>query len=77
MGVSKVSLWQKLEERGREELKLGRSWYLYAVDLDRNGYGWAVVNFARKDENGHFKTSDSAFGNIKYFDLTVPEMVIN
>ncbi|MBT2759919.1 hypothetical protein [Paenibacillus sp. ISL-20] len=64
-----MNLWQRLEERGREALKLGQSWHLYYVDLDKSGYGWAEVKFARKDTQGIFKTTDSAFGNIEYYDL--------
>ncbi|MFE4571389.1 hypothetical protein [Paenibacillus chitinolyticus] len=64
-----MNLWQRLEDRGREELKLGQSWYLYAVDLDKSGFGWSEVKFARKNTQGMFLTSDCVWGNIKYSDL--------
>lgn len=64
-----MNLWQLLEQRGREELKLGDSWYLYAADLDKSGYGWAEVKFARKGEHDVFLTQHTVFGNIRYSDF--------
>lgn len=63
-----MNLWEKLEQRGRDELKLGESWFLFAVDLDKSGYGYAEVKFSRKNEYGDFRTpySDCPWGNIKY-----------
>lgn len=63
----KMSLWQRLEERGREEFNLNTDWHLYAVDLsdveDR-----AEVKFAMKDVNKYY--SERGFvGNVKYMDI--------
>jgi len=62
-------MWQKLEERGRKKLKLGQSWCLFYVDLDKCGHGWAEVKFTRKNEHGEFMIHDTAFGNIQYSDF--------
>ncbi|OME55515.1 hypothetical protein BSK59_13645 [Paenibacillus odorifer] len=64
-----MNLWQQLEVRGRDNLKLGQSWKMYAVDLDKCGYGWAEVKFARKSEHDEYLTNDTVFGNIQYSDL--------
>lgn len=64
-----MNLWQKIEERGREEFMIGESWHLYAVDLDKDNYGLAEVKLAQKDPQGRYKSDHSVIGHVKYFDL--------
>lgn len=63
-----MNLWQRIEERGREELNLNEMWHLYAVNLDSSGYGFADVKFAQK-EFDKFVTGHTVSGSVKYLDL--------
>ncbi|RXZ78055.1 hypothetical protein EBB07_28785 [Paenibacillaceae bacterium] len=60
--------WQKIEQRGRDVLKLTDEHYLYAVDLDAALLGYAEVKFAKKDGE-RWLSRDNVVGLVEYYDL--------
>lgn len=62
-----MSLWERLQERGREIHQLDNLWHLYAVDLD-HGKDLAELKFARKDGNKYMTAVDRVVF-VKYKDL--------
>lgn len=63
-----MSLWQRLEKRGREELDLNEHWHLYAADLDGTKVGYADLKFAQKKFD-KYATEQTVPGSVKYHDL--------
>lgn len=62
-----MSLWKRLEKRGRSEFHLDESWHLYAVDLNEKK-DIAELKFAQKEGTKYLSNSDYV-GYLKYTDL--------
>lgn len=62
-----MNLWERLQERGREEHQLDDSFHLYAVDLDRDN-DLAELKFAPKKGKRYMLESEYV-GYVKYKDL--------
>jgi ribosomal protein L15 len=62
-----MNLWQRLEKRGRTELRLNDDWHLFAADLSETE-NIAEIKFAKKIGSKYMSDNDIV-GYVKYLDL--------